>query len=409
MAGVHGLEHVEGLAAADLTHDDAVRAHTQGVSDEVADGHCAGALDVGGARLQADHVGLVELQFGGVLDRHDALVFGDEAREHVEQGRFTGAGAARDEDVHLGEHAGFQEAGHRLGQRAEAQQVAHAEALLRELTDGDGGAVEREGRDDHVHTGAVGQTRVHHRARLVDAAAEWRHDAVDHHAQLLLVGELAVGEGQLALLLDEDLLGAVDHDFRDGAVFEERFQRPVADRLIRDVHDQPGALGAARDLQIELLDDAVGPLGDLVAQDRLELGVAEALEGDVFELHLLDELGVDLLLDVFDLLALEVVRHQRQDLGLGGDRVRADFEGVAFADRRGNRAGDRRHVLGQFGAGAHGDVDEGQLGHLVGKGQDGLAHRLLGGLLDHRHAAVQGADDQRVVRDAPGQPALEAG
>ena len=46
VAGRHRLEHVEGLAAADLTDDDAVGAHAQGVADQVADGDLALALDV---------------------------------------------------------------------------------------------------------------------------------------------------------------------------------------------------------------------------------------------------------------------------------------------------------------------------------------------------------------------------
>src|SRR5205823_1418951 len=37
VTGVHGLEHVESLGAADLAHDDAVGTHTQGVADQVAD------------------------------------------------------------------------------------------------------------------------------------------------------------------------------------------------------------------------------------------------------------------------------------------------------------------------------------------------------------------------------------
>ena len=37
VAGVHGLEHVEGLGATALTDDDAVWPHTQGVTDQVTD------------------------------------------------------------------------------------------------------------------------------------------------------------------------------------------------------------------------------------------------------------------------------------------------------------------------------------------------------------------------------------
>ena len=73
MARVHRLEHVERLGAANLADDDAVGPHAQRVADEIADADLALALDVGGARLEPDHVLLLELQLGGVLDRDDAL------------------------------------------------------------------------------------------------------------------------------------------------------------------------------------------------------------------------------------------------------------------------------------------------------------------------------------------------
>ena len=92
MAGVHGLEHVEGLAAAALADDDPVGPHAQRVLHEVADGDLAPALDVGWARLEREHVFLVELELLGILDRDDALVVGDERRQHVERRRLTGAG-----------------------------------------------------------------------------------------------------------------------------------------------------------------------------------------------------------------------------------------------------------------------------------------------------------------------------
>ena len=102
VAGGHGLEHVEGLAAADLADDDAVGAHAQRVADQVADGDPALALDVGRPGLQADDVLLLELEFGGVLDGDDALAVRDQPGEGVEQGGLAGAGAAGDDDVELG-------------------------------------------------------------------------------------------------------------------------------------------------------------------------------------------------------------------------------------------------------------------------------------------------------------------
>ena len=80
VAGVHRLEHVERRGVADLADDDAVGAHAQRVADQVADLDLALALDVRRAGLEPQHVLLVELELGGVLDRDDALVLGDERR-----------------------------------------------------------------------------------------------------------------------------------------------------------------------------------------------------------------------------------------------------------------------------------------------------------------------------------------
>ena len=109
VAGVHRLEHVERGGVADLADDDAVGPHAQGVLHQVADVDRALALDVRRAGLQPQHVVLVQLELGGVLDRDDALVAGDERREHVERGRLAGAGAAGHDDVELAAHAGGEE------------------------------------------------------------------------------------------------------------------------------------------------------------------------------------------------------------------------------------------------------------------------------------------------------------
>ena len=80
VAGVHRLQHVERGAVADLADDDAVGPHAQGVAHQVADGDLARALDVGRAGLEPQHVLLVQLELGGVLDGDDALVVRDERR-----------------------------------------------------------------------------------------------------------------------------------------------------------------------------------------------------------------------------------------------------------------------------------------------------------------------------------------
>src|SRR5436190_1102621 len=77
VARVQRLQHVQRLGTADLAHDDAVGAHAQGVTDEVADRDLALALDVLRPALQAQHVALHQPELGRVLDRDDALGVGD--------------------------------------------------------------------------------------------------------------------------------------------------------------------------------------------------------------------------------------------------------------------------------------------------------------------------------------------
>jgi len=80
MAGVHRLEHVERLAGANLTHDDAVRPHAQRVLDQITLAHLAAPFDVGRARFEPGDVRLLQLQFGRILDRDDPFALVDERR-----------------------------------------------------------------------------------------------------------------------------------------------------------------------------------------------------------------------------------------------------------------------------------------------------------------------------------------
>ncbi len=71
VAGVHGLQHIQGFFAADLTDDDSIGTHTQAVHEQLALPDRAVAFQVGRAGLKARHVGLLELQLGRVLDGDD--------------------------------------------------------------------------------------------------------------------------------------------------------------------------------------------------------------------------------------------------------------------------------------------------------------------------------------------------
>jgi hypothetical protein len=59
MPGVHRLQHVERLGAADLAEDDAVRAHSQRVAQQIAHRNLAAAFKVGRAGFQPHHMRLM--------------------------------------------------------------------------------------------------------------------------------------------------------------------------------------------------------------------------------------------------------------------------------------------------------------------------------------------------------------
>ena len=228
MAGVHRLQHVEGLGAAHLADDDAVGAHAQRVADELALRDLADAFDVGRARLHLHDVRLLQPQLDGVFDRDDALVAVDVLRHRVQQCRLAGAGAARDQHVEARACGDLQQARHLARQILLPHHRVERQALLREFADRDRAAVEHERRQDDVDAAAVGEPGIDHRARLVDAPADRGGDALRDVDEMLGVAKPGGGLFELAAALDIDVEGPVGQDVGDVVVVEKRFERTRA-------------------------------------------------------------------------------------------------------------------------------------------------------------------------------------
>ena len=109
MPGVQGVDHVESLGPADFAHHDAIGAQSQSRAEKGAEADRPLPFRVGGPALQSDHM-TGETQFGRVLDRDRAFAFGHGARQHVQERRLSGAGAAADQDVLSSNH-------HLIGER----------------------------------------------------------------------------------------------------------------------------------------------------------------------------------------------------------------------------------------------------------------------------------------------------
>jgi len=108
----------------------------------------------------------------------------------------------------------------------------YVETMLAEAANRERGAVECERRYNRVDTRAVGQARIDHRRRFIDAPADSRDDPVDDQHQMLVILEGHVGRVQLAEFFDVNLVVAVDQDVSDGVVAKERLEWSEAEQLV---------------------------------------------------------------------------------------------------------------------------------------------------------------------------------
>ena len=187
VAGVHRLEHVERLAAADLADDDPVGAHAQRVAHQVADGDLALALDVRRAGSRGGPRG----RWCSWSSAASSMVTirsssGMNAESTLSSVVLPVPVPPRDEDV---EPARARRP--RSSSAISAVSVPNStrsstwKGRLENLRMVSDRAVDGQRRDDGVDPGAVGQPGVDHRRRLVDAAADLADDPLDHPAQVL--------------------------------------------------------------------------------------------------------------------------------------------------------------------------------------------------------------------------------
>ncbi len=115
---------------------------------------------------------------------------------------------------------------HLRADRVVLDQLVQVERLLGELADRDQRAVDADRAHRDVDARAVEQARVAQRMRFIDPAADRGDDLVDDAQQVLLVLEAHAAGLEQAAALDIDAFVAVDQDVADGAVLEQRLERP---------------------------------------------------------------------------------------------------------------------------------------------------------------------------------------
>ena len=247
MSGVHGLEHIQRFTAAAFADDDAVGAHTEGVSHEVCGGDSAASFDIWRSGFEAEYVFLLELEFGGVFDGNDAIVIGDEAGEGVEERCFARAGASGDDDIESSFHGTFEEHHHFGSEGAEFEEVFECEGVAAEAADGEGGAIESEGWDDGIESGAIGKPSIDHGGRFVDASSDFGDDAIEDLQEVFVIAEGDIGALDAAIFLNEHIFRSVDHDVCDAFFLEKDFERSEAEGFIEHFFDESFAFGAVEE------------------------------------------------------------------------------------------------------------------------------------------------------------------
>ncbi len=317
MAVLHGEQHLPGgVAVAHLADDQPARVEAQGVADELALGDLTDALDVGLARLPFEDGSRPawiggEVELAGVLDDDHPGLRRQLVGHRAQQRRLAGAGLARHDDAHPGDHR-------------RRQQRAHPPvdgAALLELVEG--GVGQHVAADRHLrHLGdvhdrgeprSVGQAQDEQRLGIVEAAFRATRPAGE-------VGDLGaqvvgVGEHATVMALDEpvdalqpDRVVGVDHDVGDAVEVEQGLElagvevggdRP-ADQLPfrRHVHrslagldgatspagDVPGRRVVGEGLAFELVPSLPSTVS-LSADECLLHGLDDLLEGDVAHAH----------------------------------------------------------------------------------------------------------------------------
>ena len=93
--------------------------------------------------------------------------------------------------------------------------------------------MDRQRREDDVDPAAVRQAAIHHRTGFVDAPSDSPRNLLRHRCDVIIVAETYRDPLQLALSLDIDIAGSVDHDIVDRFVQQERTERPVAGHVVR--------------------------------------------------------------------------------------------------------------------------------------------------------------------------------
>jgi hypothetical protein len=115
----------------------------------------------------------------------------------------------------------------------------HGQLILGELANGDRRAINGHRGNHGVHPRAVGEARIHHGVVLVNPSAQGSHNALNDAHDMVIVPKHHIGLAQLSFALHPNLPGAVDHDFTDLGIVQQRLDGAVTQDLVAHLAVKP--------------------------------------------------------------------------------------------------------------------------------------------------------------------------
>src|SRR5271165_1651899 len=156
MTRVEELQEIERLTAAYLAEDDPVWAMAEGRFQEVTDAHRRQVV-LWLPGFKADQVVLVHLNFGGVFDKQDSFIRGNEFPKNIQERCFPGSRATGDQDVFASENIGLKLVCKPSLQGSGLDQILDAKVPGVELADGQRDAIQTTGWNDGGNPASIRQ------------------------------------------------------------------------------------------------------------------------------------------------------------------------------------------------------------------------------------------------------------
>ncbi len=215
MSGVEGLEKIEGFLSTNFTKDGGVGSVAKTGFEQLADGDCGDGVTLRLASLEANNVGLANLNLGGVFDDQQAAFCRDEIRNDIEEGCFAGSCASGDQNVFTIQDSVVKKIRHFRGQGSDADEVVNGEGVSVKFANGKGDSLNAARGHDGGDAAAIGQAGIKDGFFLGDIVAKTASNILDSNFEAVVIQSDTGNVVQCAVFFDKDICWGIDHDFAD--------------------------------------------------------------------------------------------------------------------------------------------------------------------------------------------------